>query len=54
MDIVITKKKIQTLVDVFIASSTHTNFVQHALTTTTHATIVVVQNKTQCYTTRMP
>jgi hypothetical protein len=54
MDIVITKKIIQTLADVFITSSTHTNFMQRVLTTTTHAAIVVVQDKTRCYTKRTP
>jgi hypothetical protein len=45
VDILITKNGFQTLVDVAIANSTHTNLVQHVLIVTVHATIVVVQDK---------
>jgi hypothetical protein len=35
--------------DIVIVDLTHTNMVQRALTTTTHATIMVVQEKTWSY-----
>jgi len=45
VDIAITKDIFQTFVDVIIVNLTHTNLVQHALTTTTHPTTVIAQNK---------
>jgi hypothetical protein len=50
MDIVITRDGFQTLVDIVITNSTHTNWVQHAWTTTINATIVSARNKAQSYT----
>jgi hypothetical protein len=50
MDIVITRNDFQTLVNVVIIDLTCTNWGQCTLMTTTHATIVAAQNKTQSYT----
>ncbi len=49
VDIVITKDGFWTLVDIVIADLTRTNLVQCALTTTTHATTIVPQNKAPSY-----
>ncbi len=54
VNIIITKDNFRTLMDVVITISTHTNLVQHASTMIMHATIVIVQNKTQFYTERAP
>jgi hypothetical protein len=40
----------QTLVNVIIINSTHTNLIQRALMMTKHVTIVVIQKKAQSYT----
>jgi hypothetical protein len=50
MDIVITRDGFQTLADVVIVDPTRTNLLQCALTTTTHATIVVAQDKARSCT----
>jgi hypothetical protein len=49
VDIVITKDIFQTFVDIIIVNLTHTNLMQHALTTTTHPTTVIAQNKAWSY-----
>ncbi len=49
VDIAITKDIFQTFVDVIIVNLTHTNLVQHALTTTTHPTTIIAQNKAWSY-----
>jgi hypothetical protein len=54
VDIIITKDNFRTLMDVVIANLTHTNLVQHASTMIMHVTIVIVQDKTQSYTKRVP
>jgi len=48
VDIVITRDIFRILVDVVIVNLTHTNLVQHALTTT-HPTTVIAQNKAWSY-----
>jgi hypothetical protein len=48
MDILITKDNFWTLMDIVITNTTHTYIVQW-MSTTTHATIMVVQKKTQSY-----
>jgi hypothetical protein len=45
VDIVITKDNFRTLANVVIVNPTHTNLVQHVLTTTTHAVTIAIQNK---------
>jgi hypothetical protein len=49
MDIVIARYKLWTLVNIIIVDLTHTNLVQWASTTTTHATIIIAQDKAQSY-----
>jgi hypothetical protein len=41
VDIVITKDDFRTLANIIIVNSTHIDLVQHALTMTTHATMIV-------------
>jgi hypothetical protein len=54
MDIVITINDFQTLANVVITGPTCTNWVQHTLMTTTHATTIAAQNWAQSYIKRMP
>ncbi len=49
MDILITKDGFQTLMDVIIVDSIHTNMVQRASTTMTHVMMMVAQEKTRSY-----
>jgi len=54
MDNLITKNDFYTLMDIVIVDSIHIDMVQWTLTTTTHATTIVVQEKTWSYTERIP
>jgi len=50
IDIVITRNRFRTLVDVVIVDLTHINLVQQASMTTTHRATVATQNKKWPYT----
>jgi hypothetical protein len=49
----ITRNNFQILMDVIITNPTHTNSVQHASMTTSHATTIAAQNEAQSYTEQM-
>jgi hypothetical protein len=46
VDILIIKNGFETLMDVIIVNPTYTNMVERASTTTTHAMMMVIQEKT--------
>jgi hypothetical protein len=50
VDIVITRDNFRTLANVVIVDLICINLVQHALTTTMHATIIAFQDKARSYT----
>ncbi len=49
MNILITRDDFQTLMDIIIVDLTRTYMVQRTSTTTTHVTMLAIQEKTQSY-----